>query len=128
MISDRCPEESTSAKEQNMKSMESHRSTSAANKSGPFFQKSRGNGFFQPSRSGGFFSGGAAGSGGMAPSDNVQTKLPIGQPHDVYEKEADSLADKVVQRLSQGGESHEPAPAPAPAVTPFMPAGANAAP
>jgi hypothetical protein len=64
----------------------------------------------------------------MAPSGIVQTKLTIGQPHDVYEKEADSVADKVVQRLSRGGESHEPAPAPAPAVTPFMPAGANAAP
>jgi Domain of unknown function (DUF4157) len=31
----------------------------------------------------------------------IQAKLSIGQPNDKYEKEADSMADKVVQRLSQ---------------------------
>ena len=30
----------------------------------------------------------------------LQTKLTIGQPNDKYEKEADSIADRVVQRLS----------------------------
>lgn len=33
-------------------------------------------------------------------SQAVQTKLNIGQPGDAYEKEADSTADKVVQRLT----------------------------
>ena len=31
----------------------------------------------------------------------IQTKLTIGAPNDVYEKEADAMADKVVQRLAQ---------------------------
>jgi len=31
----------------------------------------------------------------------IQTKLTVGAPNDVYEKEADSMADKVVQRLTQ---------------------------
>jgi len=30
----------------------------------------------------------------------IQTKLTIGQPNDIYEKEADAMADKVVQRQS----------------------------
>lgn len=33
-------------------------------------------------------------------SPRVQTKLSIGQPNDKYEQEADSMADKVVQRLA----------------------------
>ncbi len=32
--------------------------------------------------------------------NNIQAKLTIGQPNDKYEKEADAMADKVVQRLS----------------------------
>ncbi len=35
---------------------------------------------------------------------NIQTKLSIGQPNDIYEKEADSMADKVVQRLALSDE------------------------
>ena len=31
----------------------------------------------------------------------IQTKLTVGAPNDVYEKEADTIADKVVQRLAQ---------------------------
>jgi len=31
----------------------------------------------------------------------LQTKLTIGQPNDIYEKEADATADRVVQRLSK---------------------------
>src|SRR6185312_7362117 len=33
----------------------------------------------------------------------LQTKLTIGQPNDIYEREADTTADKVVQRLSEPG-------------------------
>jgi hypothetical protein len=36
-----------------------------------------------------------------APNTAVQTKLTIGQPNDKYEQEADAMADKVVQRLSE---------------------------
>ncbi|MCD2257709.1 eCIS core domain-containing protein [Psychroserpens luteolus] len=58
----------------------------------PFFNKEGQDGFFskpnettQP-----FFNASA-----------IQTKLTIGQPNDKYEVEADAMADKVVQRLSQ---------------------------
>lgn len=57
----------------------------------PFFGKGAGQDFFH--RSGNeqqFFS---------APP--VQTKLTVGKPDDPYEREADSMADKVVQRLSK---------------------------
>jgi hypothetical protein len=96
-----------------MQTVESHKAPATSKKSGPFFQKGRGNGFFQPARPEGFFSGGTVRSG------VVQTKLSIGHPHDVYEKEADSVADRVIQRLSQGGGSHEKAPV----VTPLGNAG-----
>jgi hypothetical protein len=33
----------------------------------------------------------------------IQAKLSIGQPNDKYEQEADTMADKVVQRFSQSG-------------------------
>ena len=120
------PEESLPPNNLLMKAMQPHKAASTANKSGPFFQKG-GNGFFQPSRSAGFFSGGAAGGSvgaarsvcaagavSAARSGVVQTKLTIGQPNDTYEKEADSVADKVVQRLSYGGEQ-----AMTPAITPL---------
>jgi hypothetical protein len=93
-----------------MKTLESHKATATSKKSGPFFRKGRGDGFFQSARAESFFSGGPVGAG------VVQTKLSIGSPHDVYEKEADAVADRVVQRLSQGGGSPEKAPAP---VTPL---------
>src|ERR1700733_3801117 len=96
-----------------MQTVESHKAPATSKKSGPFFQKGRGNGFFQPARPEGFFSSGPVRSG------VVQTKLSIGHPHDVYEKEADSVADRVIQRLSQGEGSHEKAPV----VTPLGNAG-----
>lgn len=64
-------------------------------KATPFFGKPGGRGFFR---------GGAGNPGGRAffskePSGpSIQTKLTVGQPNDVYEKEADAMADKVVQR------------------------------
>ena len=58
---------------------------------GSFFAKSSGNGasFFTPSSA-------------YSVNDNgvLQTKLNIGLPNDRYEKEADAMADKVVQRLA----------------------------
>jgi hypothetical protein len=48
-----------------------------------FFAKKGGGGFFGPEKKGTPF---------------FQTKLTVGQPNDVYEKEADAVADKVVQR------------------------------
>ncbi len=37
------------------------------------------------------------------PNSFIQPKLTIGQPGDKYEKEADAMSDKVVQRLSENG-------------------------
>src|SRR4051794_20668504 len=36
-----------------------------------------------------------------ANTSTIQTKLTIGQPNDKYEQEADLMADKVVQRVSE---------------------------
>ncbi len=67
----------------------------------PFFKKEGQDGFFSTSteKPAPFFKpispfGGGAGGG-------IQPKLKIGQPNDKYEKEADSVADTVVQRLSE---------------------------
>jgi hypothetical protein len=38
----------------------------------------------------------------------VQTKLNIGQPNDIYEQEADAMADKVVQRLAAPAKPSAP--------------------
>ena len=38
----------------------------------------------------------------------VQAKLTVGQPNDKYEQEADSMADKVVQRLMEPGIQKQP--------------------
>jgi|GEM_PF-3147153 len=76
-----------------------HTNSSAATgpgrKATPFFSKAGGRGFFR---------GGAGNPSGRAffskgPSGpSIQPKLTVGQPNDVYEKEADAMADKVVQR------------------------------
>lgn len=41
-------------------------------------------------------------------TNTVQTKLTVGQPNDKYEQEADSMADKVVQRLTEPGIQKQP--------------------
>jgi hypothetical protein len=61
----------------------SARATEPARKSGPFFGKDPGQGFFKP-----------AGQG-------IQRKLTVGAPNDVYEKEADHMADRVVSGLQR---------------------------
>lgn len=85
-----------------MKTVESQTASvaSVAKASQPFFSKNRADNFFskadteQPS----FFS---ASAGHTVKGNGIlQTKLSIGQPNDKYEREADEMADKVVQRLA----------------------------
>ena len=78
-----------------MKVAEAHKSTTASNqiqtKRQPFFAKEGQGGFFSKSNEAtpSFFN-----------QNPVQAKLKIGKPNDKYEVEADTMADKVVQRLS----------------------------
>lgn len=79
-----------------MKIAETKTTTASLQKGGePFFLK----GVEQ-----GFFSGHAVDTSFFAKGKNtqpsIQAKLTIGQPDDKYEKEADAMADKVVQRLA----------------------------
>jgi hypothetical protein len=60
-----------------------------AKKTGPFFKKGAEQGFFKPAAPG------------------VQTKLTVGEPGDVYEKEADAMADQVVRRMPTEGLGEE---------------------
>jgi hypothetical protein len=60
----------------------------------PFFQKKRSNNFFEKSNKP-FFN-----------ASPIQAKLTVNQPNDPYEKEADAMADKVVQRLSNSSISN----------------------
>ena len=56
--------------------------------------------FFQKESRNNFFGRGEA----LKPffnANTIQAKLTIGQPNDPYEKEADAMADKVVQRLTE---------------------------
>src|ERR1700730_5996744 len=78
-----------------MKVADTKNTTTTANSNAPFFQKGEQNSFFNPGGEHSFF-----GESGMN-SLPVQAKLTIGQPNDKYEQEADAMAGKVVQRLSQ---------------------------
>jgi hypothetical protein len=69
----------------------------------PALQAKKKGGFFNKKGPGTFFGPAAA------PAPFFQTKLTVGEPNDVYEKEADATADKVVQRLS-AGDDKTPAP------------------
>jgi hypothetical protein len=60
-----------------------------------------------------------SGKAGSTPFFGVQAKLSIGKPNDTYEKEADSVADKVVAKSAKqdsffGGESFFPSSSPKP--------------
>jgi hypothetical protein len=82
-----------------MKQTEPAKGVDAAKSRGSFFKKGGGQGFFgsgKPDQS--FF----AGSGAASPAV-IQPKLTVGQPNDIYEKEADEMAGKVVQRMSDPG-------------------------
>ncbi len=93
--------------------------TSAKNNT-QFFQKENEQGFFHSSENEQpFFSKSRNNNYG------IQTKLTVGAPNDVYEKEADTMADKVVQRLSQPeigtkNENTIQAKPVSPAFTPFV--------
>ena len=79
----------------------------ASEKESPFFAPQEASGtdaFFQP-----------------ATPPIIQTKLTVGQPNDKYEQEADSVADKVVQRLSKSDNAnHQSTPSVSEASTPII--------
>ena len=51
----------------------------------------------------------------------IQTKLTVGQPNDKYEQEADTVADKVVQRLAKSDNTnHQSTPSVSEASTPII--------
>jgi hypothetical protein len=79
-----------------MKATEPKISGASAIKKSPLFGKEEGQGFFKSGSHGTpFFSKALAHPGA------IQAKLSVGAPNDVYEKEADSMADKVVQRVQK---------------------------
>jgi hypothetical protein len=79
-----------------MKVAQTKQAAAVAKKNTPFFTKDASQGFFNSAskKNDAFFKG----KNSHSP---VQTKLDIGKPDDHYEKEADTMADKVVQRLSE---------------------------
>lgn len=79
---------------------ENKSSASASKANTPFFNKGENGVLSSPETEQPFFS---------KQGDFVQTKLTIGQPNDRYEKEADTVADKVVQRMS-ATDSHSGEP------------------
>jgi hypothetical protein len=68
----------------------------------PFFSKGRNNLFARGSvfESSSFFKPQAS-ANGFFNNGFIQPKLTVGQPNDHYEQEADAMADKVAQRLSE---------------------------
>ncbi len=56
--------------------------------------------FFQRESAGNFF---GKNNESFFHASPIQAKLTVNQPGDIYEKEADAMADKVVQRLSEPG-------------------------
>jgi hypothetical protein len=78
-----------------MKAAESKPAAKPTGNSTPFFSKESGQGFFGSNApEAAFFS-----KTNTIPG--IQPKLTIGQPNDKYELEADAMADKVVQRVSE---------------------------
>ena len=71
-----------------MKTAETKISTNNHGKTSAFFQKESNNDFFNK-KNNSFFN-----------ASPIQAKLTVNQPNDPYEKEADTMADKVVQRVS----------------------------
>ena len=68
----------------------------------PFFNKEGGQDFFSPVKTEQPFF-----SNNKSATPFIQAKLTVGKPNDPYEQEADSVADKVVQRLSEPGADHQ---------------------
>ena len=96
-----------------MKVAEAKRSAESA-KPGSFFRS--GENTFISDRTAGshFFGNNAVGT------QFIQAKLTIGQPGDKYEQEADAVADKVVQRLSEPATKEVTTQIKTPSVTPVI--------
>ncbi|WP_162054726.1 eCIS core domain-containing protein [Pontibacter pamirensis] len=75
-----------------MKTAEAKTTATTSKQNKPFFQRKGEQSFFGKNA--------AYDSFFTTPSPIVQTKLTIGQPGDIYEQEADAMADQVVQRLN----------------------------
>lgn len=77
-----------------MKSAKPSTPAPAAKTNSPFFNKSGGQDFFQSNQNeSGFFSS-------DSPNAFIQAKLSVGKPDDKYEREADAVAEHVVQKLN----------------------------
>jgi len=76
-----------------MKVAQTRPAATVAKNNSPFFNKEGSQGFFKSDskKNDAFFKA----------KNHIQTKLDVGRPDDQYEKEADAMADKVVQRLSE---------------------------
>ncbi len=72
----------------------------------PFFDKEGASGLLSNSQQP-FFSKNGGSNKPFFGITGIQTKLTIGQPGDKYEKEADSMADQVVQRLAENNDSKD---------------------
>ncbi|SFD74003.1 protein of unknown function [Chitinophaga sp. CF118] len=91
--------------------------TKSTARTAPQQKQPAGNSFFNKEGSDSFF-----GESEVAPKPFfVQRKLTIGKPDDHYEKQADQVADKVVQRMSQSPSIQAKAATPTPTVTPVEP-------
>ena len=83
-----------------MKSAKTKQSSPAANEQAAFFAKESDQDFFGSSeKEAQFFSPANTTSG------SIQTRLSVGQVNDPYEKEADSVAEQVVQRKNEPVEN-----------------------
>src|SRR5580698_5839282 len=77
-----------------MKAVKTNTTATPAKSNSAFFSKEGGNGLFSQKTGDKFFNK----ANNHTPF--IQKKLTVGQPNDKYEQEADSMADRVVQRLS----------------------------
>ena len=82
-----------------MKTAEHKSSTTISRSAGPFFRKGIGNGHVQAKNDeSSFFKNGTS-------NGPVQAQLNVSQPNDPHEKEADAMANKVVQRMGNAEKS-----------------------
>jgi hypothetical protein len=87
----------------------------SANKSASFFNKESRHHFFHPHlNEPSFFTK----TSNLTPP--IQPKLNVGQPNDIYEKEADAMADKVVQKLSKPNSIQTKSDSQNTTITPFI--------
>lgn len=84
-----------------MKAAQLTAAATSAKRNIPFFNKENGQDFFHPKAIGSSINEQPFFSKNKNNFSGIQTKLTVNQPNDPYEKEADAMADKVVQRLSE---------------------------